>query len=221
MEIRELIDICNANGLILPDETADKLALFAKLLLGWNAKINLISRKDEAHILDAHILHSLVLRMPAICDYDLSNKRVFDLGTGGGLPGIPLKIVTPTVEMVLTDSIQKKITACSDMITELELKGINAICGRAEDIAKQKEFAHTYDAAVSRAVAPLADLAKWSKGMLKSGGILFALKGGNLDEEIAQARTLKFVKQIESKPLELAGYGEFAKQEKKLVAVQL
>ena len=219
MKLPELIAICSANGLFLSNEEAAKIGAYAELLRSWNAKINLISRKDEDHIFDSHILHSLTLRMSSVCNYDLTNKKVADLGTGGGLPGIPLKIVTPSMQMTLMDSIQKKILACGEMIAELGLTGITAQWGRAEELARNPEHAHAYDAIVSRAVAPLEELAKWSKGLLKPGGILLAFKGGDLEEEIIAARKLKFVKQIDAKPLEVIGYDAFTKDAKKLVSV--
>src|SRR5438046_1794399 len=111
MTIEKMHSICAANGLALSETELSLLARYAELLHEWNAKINLISRKDEENILSRHILHSLVLRMPAICKYDFSSKFAVDIGTGGGLPGIPLKIVTPTLDITLIDSIQKKIAA--------------------------------------------------------------------------------------------------------------
>ncbi len=219
MILPELLTICATNGLSISHEEAETLAAFAEALQKWNAKINLISRKDEEHILGSHILHSLTLRMPTVCDYDFTNKKAADLGTGGGLPGIPLKIVTPTMEMMLMDSIQKKITACSEMISELGLNGIHAVRGRAEAIAREPKHAHVYDVIVSRAVAPLDDLATWSKGLLKPTGILFALKGGDVNEEIIRTQKLKFVRKVEEKLLELNGYDGFANDAKKLVSV--
>jgi 16S rRNA (guanine527-N7)-methyltransferase len=209
-----------SNGLDLPKGAQDALMRYAALLKDWNAKINLISRKDEEHILDKHILHSLVLRMPAICDYDFANKRVVDIGTGGGLPGIPLKIVTPSCEMTLIDSVQKKITACNVMISELGLTGIEAVSGRAEELARLPKFSHSYDAVVSRAVAPLDDLTKWSRGLLKPGGILLALKGGDLSEEIRRTERLKWIASIEEKLIDLVNYDGFSTENKKLVSVK-
>jgi 16S rRNA (guanine527-N7)-methyltransferase len=219
MKFSELLSTCTANGLIILNEEAEKLAAYAELLRRWNARINLISRKDEDRIFDSHILHSLTLRMPTVCDYDFTNKKVADLGSGGGLPGIPLKIVTPSMQITLMDSIQKKITACGEMISELGLTGISVQWGRAEELARNSEYAHAYDAIIARAVAPLEELAKWSKGLLKHGGILLAFKGGVLEEEISSARKLKFVKNIEAKPLELIGYDGFSREGKKLIEV--
>ncbi len=219
MELAELITICLANGLPIENEQANQLAHYVELLRQWNSKINLISRRDEDQIIQSHILHSLVLRMPTILDYDFTAKKVADLGSGGGLPGIPIKIVTSALQVALIDSIQKKIVACNDMIDELGLTGIRATWGRAEELSRASEHAHKYDAVVSRAVAPLDELARWSKGLLNSGGILFALKGGDLHEEIARTRKMGFVKNIEEKLLELSGFDEFDKDEKKLITV--
>lgn len=221
MTLKELAFVCQQNGVSLSDAEAGELHRFAKLLLDWNAKINLISRKDEAHILDRHILHSLTLRMPGICDYDFANTRVLDLGTGGGLPGIPLKIVTPTLEITLVDSIQKKIAACNAMTSELGLSGIRAVSGRAEELARLPEHAHRYDVIVSRAVAPLEDLVKWSRGLLKPGGTLFSLKGGDLSIEIRSAERIKTIQSIHLRSLYLTGFPDFLREEKKLVRVEL
>ena len=222
VDIRELSEICALNGLPLSSEAAALLNRYADTLRTWNAKLNLISRQqDEEHILARHILHSLTLRMPAICDYAFSGKRVADVGTGGGLPGIPMKIVTPSSDMTLIDSSQKKIVACNEMITSLGLTGIRAIAGRAEELAKLPEHAQKYDAVVSRAVASLEDLTKWTHGLIRPGGVLLSLKGGDLAEEMKRTSRLKYVLSIEEKPLEIVGYDAFVVEGKKLVAVRL
>ncbi len=218
----EFRTICSANGLPLDPVQDLEIERYATLLAEWNSKINLISRKDEAHILDRHILHSLVLAMPGmsdhpICDYDFRNKRAIDIGTGGGLPGIPLKIVIPSIDITLVDSTKKKIASVNEIIAELGLTGIRAIAARAEDLAKFPEHAAAYDVIVSRAVAPLEDLANWSRSLLKPFGVLFSLKGGDLSEEIRRANRLKSIASIEIKPLDLHGYSEFVREEKKLV----
>ncbi len=221
MTLPELLTICRANGLPISKEEVEKLGVYAKMLREWNAKINLISRKDEDRVFDSHILHALTLRMPTLCEYDFTNKKIADLGTGGGLPGIPLGIVTPSAKITLMDSIQKKIAVCEAMISELKISEIRAVRGRAEELARDEEHARVYDAVVSRAVAPLESLVIWSKGLLKPGGMLLALKGGDLEEEIISARKLKFVKKIEERPLALIEYNGFAKDAKKLISVSL
>lgn len=219
MEIETLVRICSENSLNVDPIDAELLWQYSTLLAGWNSRINLISRKDEAHILDRHILHSLVLAFPAICDYDFRNKRALDIGTGGGLPGIPLKVVTPSLDIMLVDSTQKKIAAVNEMIAQLKLIGIRAIAARVEDLSKSLEHAIAYNVIVSRAVAPLEDLIKWSRGLLKPGGVLFSLKGGDLSEEIQRANRAKGIVSIKARPLDLIGYPDFASEEKKLVRV--
>ena len=221
MTITELRELCRKNGLELTDAQATLLERYARLLLEWNQKINLISRKDEENVLERHILHSLTLRMPALCVYDFAGKRAADIGTGGGLPGIPLSIVTPNLEITLIDSIQKKIAADSDMISRLDLNGIGAVAGRAEELAKLPKFAFRCDVIVSRAVAPLEDLLKWTRGLLKPHGTLFSLKGGDLEEEVARAGRLSYVNAIDVRPLTLDGYDAFEREEKRLVRVDL
>jgi 16S rRNA (guanine527-N7)-methyltransferase len=219
MIITELATICEENGLILDSTKRLAMEAYAQLLAEWNYKINLISRKDIEHILDRHILHSLVLAMPGVTDYDFRNKRALDIGTGGGLPGIPLKIVIPSLDMTLVDSTQKKIAAVNEMIVELGVTGIRAIVARAEELAKSSEHAHAYDVIVSRAVAPLEDLVKWSQTLLKPNGVLFSLKGGDLSEEVRRAERLKSIASIEVRTLDLVGDSEFLQEEKKLVRV--
>lgn len=193
--------ICQKNGLLLTDEQYEKLALFSKGLLEWNRKINLISRKDTDQLWFSHILHSLTplfyLEIP-------TGWRLFDLGTGGGFPGIPLAIARPDLHVTLADSIRKKMTAVEDLVHRLDLANVDVRVGRAEDIGRETGMARRYDVVVCRAVAPLADLLKWSKPLLtgRAGTIqrkendtktiparaLVALKGGDLAREISEAR---------------------------------
>lgn len=197
----------------------DRLVQYAELLRDWNAKINLISRKDEENILERHILHSLTLAMPIVCEFDFAGKHVIDVGTGGGLPGIPLKIAVPSMDITLVDSVRKKISAVQSMISKLGLQGILATAIRSEDLAKDQNHTHAYDVIISRAVAELKDLIGFTYELLKPGGVLFSLKGGDLTAEIERAERIKGVASVTVKPLALNGYDEFAKEGKKLVRV--
>ncbi|MFY0254675.1 16S rRNA (guanine(527)-N(7))-methyltransferase RsmG [Chitinophaga sp. 30R24] len=153
----------------------------------WNEKINVISRKDIDSLYEKHVLHSLSIA--AIADFQ-SGTQILDLGTGGGFPGIPLAIFFPEVEFLLVDSIGKKIKVVQGVAEALQLKNVTATHSRVEDIKNRK-----FDIVVSRAVAPLADLWRWSKPVLKKSAVpgkqfekgLICLKGGDLAQEISDS----------------------------------
>ncbi len=148
----------------------------------WNEKINVISRKDIDALYEKHVLHSLAIA--ALCNFH-DGARVVDIGTGGGFPGIPLAIYFPEVEFLLADSIGKKIKVVQEVAAGAGLKNVKAVHSRVEQIEQQFDFA------VSRAVAPLAELWKWIRPSLVKGRMsdefangLLCLKGGDLTEEV-------------------------------------
>ena len=151
----------------------------------WNEQINVISRKDIEHLYLKHVLHSLGI---AAAFNFVDGTSVIDIGTGGGFPGIPLAIYFPNVQFHLVDSIGKKLKVVQEISSALELKNVTVEHKRAEEIKNQK-----FDFAVSRAVAPLKDLWKWSKPLLnkKSNNDfvngLICLKGGDLSSEISES----------------------------------
>ena len=195
-------DVCRANGLTISEFQLDQIETYINLLLDWNTKINLVSRKDQENIWSYHILHSVSLLF--LIDIP-QESRIVDIGTGGGLPGVPIKILRPDLQVLCLDSTGKKIKAVSEIISELKLKEINAIWGRAEEIGSQKEYAEKFDFALARAVASLSDLVAWAKPFLKkslSRGVssdneaskvclieptLLVYKGGNLEKEVELA----------------------------------
>lgn len=149
----------------------------------WNAKINLISRKDIANLYEKHILHALA--MVNVMQFK-AGAHILDLGTGGGLPGIPLAIFYPNTKFTLIDGTGKKIMVVQDIAEKLGLENVSALHCRAEDLKNQK-----FDFVVSRAVAELGQLLLWSNRLLSKqhkhvlpNGLL-AYKGGNVRPELA------------------------------------
>jgi 16S rRNA (guanine527-N7)-methyltransferase len=172
------------------DFTPEQLSQFEALdavYREWNEKINVISRKDIDALYEKHVLHSLSIA--TIANFP-TGMQVLDLGTGGGFPGIPLAIFFPDVHFHLADSIGKKIKVVEAVVSALNLKNVTFQHTRAEEIKNRK-----FDVVVSRAVAPLADLMRWSKPVLKKSpqnndGVpsgLICLKGGDLAQEISES----------------------------------
>lgn len=174
----------------LSNDAKLKIEALKPLYEHWNAQINVISRKDIDDLYERHILHSLAIYkfLPFS-----PGSIIMDIGTGGGFPGIPLAIVQPEVEFVLVDSIGKKVKVVNEIAQALQLNNVKALHERAEKIPGKFDFI------VSRAVAPLTELVKWSNGKISSKEInalpngLICLKGGDLKEELAEVKRFKEV----------------------------
>lgn len=175
------------------DEQTKQFAALGPLYKEWNEKINVISRKDIDSLYEKHVLHSLAIAT----QFDFApGTEIVDLGTGGGFPGIPLAIFFPEVKFHLVDSIGKKIKVVNEVSGAIGLKNLTARHTRIEDIKDRK-----FDYVVSRAVAPLKDLWKWSRPLLRKqvGSVqltvenkklqtgLICLKGGDLAAEIHES----------------------------------
>jgi 16S rRNA (guanine527-N7)-methyltransferase len=171
-----------------PDLTQKQIRQFSampELYSEWNAKINVISRKDIGNLLVNHVLHSMAI---AKVIWFKEGTKILDVGTGGGFPGIPLAILFPKTDFHLVDSIGKKITVVNEIANALDLKNVQAEKARAEELSPAKE---KYDFVVSRAVAPVKELYEWSSRLVRrksineiNNGMLF-LKGGDLEEELS------------------------------------
>jgi 16S rRNA (guanine527-N7)-methyltransferase len=228
-----LSQIISDNNLTPDAPSLEKIEQYVSLLLEWNRKINLISRKDEDHVWASHILLSLsfffMYSFP-------KGHRVLDLGTGGGLPGIPLSILSPQTEFTLLDSVKKKSNAVQSMISHLGLTNVRVVCSRAEDLISEKEFNH-FHSVIARSVASLSELAAWSYPLLRAGLVsrqtpirhstriplpvrsLLALKGGDVSLELQDLHRLFPKSHSVIVPLNFRGLDQLANQDKKIIEV--
>lgn len=173
----------------------EQFSALGELYKDWNAKINVISRKDIDSLYEKHVLHSLTIA--AIFDFP-KGRQIIDIGTGGGFPGVPLAIFFPDVQFHLVDSVGKKLKIIEAVKEAIDLPNVTTQHTRVEDIKNRK-----FDFVVSRAVAPLKELWTWSKPLLKNTQFtaegptgeavyksgLICLKGGDLAQEISESGT--------------------------------
>ena len=186
MEIRQkLIDGCNQINIGLDETMAEQLIRYKEILLEYNKVMNLTAIVDDIEVITKHLIDSLII----LKYVDLSNKKIIDVGTGAGFPGLPIKIANPSIIITLMDSTGKKINFLQEVINKLGLKDINLIWGRAEDFGTKKEYRETYDFCVSRAVANLCTLTEYCLPFVQVGGYFVSLKGPNIEEELAESKS--------------------------------
>jgi 16S rRNA (guanine(527)-N(7))-methyltransferase RsmG len=229
--------LCIRNGLTLTDLQIEQMDQYVNLLLDWNKKINLISRKDEENVWTYHILHSV---SPLFKVKMIEGSKIVDIGSGGGLPGIPLKILRPDISLLCLDATRKKTDAVSQIVNELKIEDINIIWGRAEEVGMQSEYLHKFDFAIARAVCQLSELIPLSINFLKkqddssspesriNHGLadpnppaLIAFKGGDVTGEIDVAKQRYPQVNINTLDLAFAGSEQLIASDKKILVVHL
>ena len=161
----------------LTKEQIEKYYNYMNLLLEWNEKINLTAIIEPREIILKHFVDSLT-----IAKYIKDDEKLIDVGTGAGFPGIPLSIVKENTDIVLLDSLNKRINFLEEIKQNLKLKNITTIHGRAEEFGKNKNEREKYDIATSRAVASLNILLEYLLPLVKVGGRAICMKGSNIEE---------------------------------------
>lgn len=164
-------------------EQIDKFYKYMNLLLEWNEKINLTAIIEPKEVILKHFIDSLTIQK-----HIKDNSYLVDVGTGAGFPGIPLKILRNDINIVLLDSLNKRINFLNEVCNSLDLKNIIAIHSRAEEFARNKKYRERFDVVTSRAVANLSTLSEYMLPLTKIGGLCICMKGKEVDEELKSAK---------------------------------
>lgn len=172
-------------NITLTDIQLNQFAQYYEMLIEKNKVMNLTAITEFDEVIEKHFLDSISLG--AVIDLTQPLK-VLDLGTGAGFPGIPLKIVYPGLQITLADSLNKRILFLQEVIEALGLEGIEAVHGRAEEMARNVTFREHYDLCVSRAVANLSTLSEYCLPFVVTGGKFIPYKSGEITEEVKNAK---------------------------------
>ncbi|MDU6783896.1 16S rRNA (guanine(527)-N(7))-methyltransferase RsmG [uncultured Peptoniphilus sp.] len=178
-----LIDYMEDYG--LDTKNIDKFEKYKELILEYNKHTNLTRITEDEEFNVKHFLDSLSLFKT---DLFVKDKKIIDIGTGAGFPGLPLKLYNEDLDITLLDSLRKRIDFLNGVIEELGLKKIRAIHARAEEIARDPNYRESYDIAVSRAVANLSTLTEYAMAFVKVGGYFISQKGPEYKEELKSAK---------------------------------
>lgn len=174
-------------GAEVSEEQIKQFSKYSALLTSWNEKMNLTAVTDPDGIAIKHFLDCIL----PLYHIDFSNcKKIADIGTGAGFPGIPLKIMSPQTELCLIDSLNKRIGFLNTVAEELGLDDVTCIHGRAEELGHKTELRESFDAVVSRAVANMTVLCEYCLPFVKVGGMFVALKAEGAEDEINDAKAM-------------------------------
>lgn len=171
-------------GLSLSDSQIEMFEIYKELIKDWNNKINITSITEDKDIYIKHFLDSATIFKSGLIK---NGASIIDVGTGGGFPGLPIKIINQKTNITLLDSLNKRIVFLNEVIDKIGFSNMVAIHGRAEEFGKMPEYREKFDITVSRAVAALNVLCEYCLPFVKVGGYFIAMKSTNVDDELKQA----------------------------------
>ena len=195
--ISTLIQECKKQNIELDESKAKALKEYKELLVEWNEKMNLTAITEDYEVIVKHFVDCLE------CTHLITNeKKIIDVGTGAGFPGMPLAIYYPQIEFTLLDGLNKRLIFLEEVVNKLGLKNVKIVHARAEEAARNEEYFEFFDAVVSRAVANLPVLLEYTSPYVKVNGKCIVMKGDNAKEELNLAKNAMNIlklKNIENK----------------------
>lgn len=186
MNLQEFEDLfkseCEKNDVVIKETEYDKFFQYMLGIVEWNEKINVTAITEPKEFLVKHFIDSLTINK-----YIEDGKKLIDIGTGAGFPGVPLKIANKNLKVTLIDSVNKKLNVIRAISEDINIDKLEIIHTRAEDLANQKEYREQFDFATTRAVSKLYTIVEYMLPFLKVGGKAICMKGPNYEEEIVEA----------------------------------
>ena len=180
---KEILENSSKINVNLSEKEIERLYKYMILMLEWNNNINLTAIINEKDIILKHFIDSM-----SVNKYIIGAKKVMDIGTGAGFPGIPLKILNESTNFLLLDSLKKRINFLEAIKKELNLDNLELIHSRAEDLAKDQKYREKADIVVSRAVAKLRILLEYMLPYVRENGICICMKGPNIESELEESK---------------------------------
>jgi len=180
-----------ALGLPLSAAQCEAFARYRERLLAWNRRVNLTAIVEPAEVETRHFLDSLTCALPLLAQWGgaarVPSLRCVDVGSGGGFPGLPLKLALPQLHVTLLEATAKKADFLTYLVADLRLEDVDVVGARAEALAQSPAYRESYDVAFARALAPLPTLLELTLPFLRPGGLLVAPRKGHVEADVASA----------------------------------